>query len=224
MNTSVFYRAACAAFGSILLAGMAQAAPITVDITASADASVTSGNTGLNDQSSNYWRGQNTDTAYVRFNLPVDFGTALSGTTLLIHPIVAANQWMGIFGVPYANDTWTETGINYSNQPAHTLTDGSADCVGLFLGSAAANGSGYQTAAGIDSGTSYYAAEFLTFLNGAPGAGKTSVSFAFNDAYNGGTLGHFSTRESATPPILHLTYERFPNRPACRSWRWVVWR
>lgn len=205
MNTSVLYRAACAAFASILMAGGVQAA--VIDIPASADASVTSDAPTLNDQSSNYWRTQTQDNAYVRFDLPVDFGTATSAS-LLVHPIVAANQWMGVFGVPYANDNWTENGINYNNQPAHTNTDGSADNVALQIGSAATDGNGYQTVAGV--GAPYYGTEFLAFLNGAPGAGKTSVSFAFNAVYGNTGLGYFDTRESASPPILHLEYTPVP--------------
>lgn len=218
MNTSVFYRAACAAFGSILLAGVAQAAPITVDITASADASVSSDAPTLNDQTGNYWRQSSRDLAYVRFDLPVDFNGGSTTASLLIHPHAggAPSQWMGVYGVPYANDNWTETGITYNNRPTHTIGDGSADNVGLQIGSAAVDGNGYQTAAGT--GAPYYDTEFLAFLNGAPGAGASSVSFAFNAAYNNTGLGWFDTREdgASKAPILRLTYEPIPE-PASLS-------
>jgi hypothetical protein len=215
MSKSLLYRAAVAAFASVGLASAVQAAPITVDIIASADASVTSDAPTLNDQTGNYWRQSSRDMAYVRFDLPVDFNGGSTTASLLIHPHAggAPNQWMGVYGVPYANDTWTESGINYNNQPAHTIGDGSADNVSLQIGSVAVDGNGYQVvAADTGSPAPYYGTQFMAFLNGAPGAGASSVSFAFNAAYDSPGLGWFDTREggASVAPILRLTYEPAP--------------
>jgi len=236
MNTSVLYRAACAAFASILLAGGVKAAvvdvPTSVGVGADAYVSGFIGTGSIPDQrdtnygsdSETYYNFQATSgygipnnlRTYLKFDLPNDIGT-ITSASLTVRNRAYANKWVAVWGLTDESlDNWGEGTITWNNAPgttAYNVQDPDATkvvSIDWFLD----QNNPPPANIGLANNT-----PLKNFLN-TDTNGVVTLILAYTGVGAGSVTGAFDTKESgladAFAPTLHLEYTPVPE-PASLS-------
>lgn len=230
MSTSVLYRAACAAFASIMLAGGVQAAvvDITTAVGVGADATVSGfiGAGAIPDQRDTnygsdpeaYYNFQATsgygvpinNRIYLKFDLPDDIDT-ITSAGITVRTRAFANKWVAVWGLTDESlDNWAENTITWNNAPATTAyTVQNPDATKAvetdwFLD----NDNTPPSNMGFANNT-----PLTNFLN-TDTNGVVTLILAYTGVGAGSTTGVFDTKESglgdALAPTLHLEYTQVP--------------
>ncbi len=150
--------------------------------------------------------------AYMRFELPADFGTATSATMRIVVSY-QGKPWNSSYNVYGLNDTasgqdWGETTITWNNAPAND-TSSSSDFTSDATNVGSFGVTGYKHVNEVGAAKTVSTAELLSFINADT---DRAVTLMINDINTYNASNAFASRENTTyaAPQLVMDYTPIP--------------